>query len=91
MLARYPEAKDLRNVNPSLLWLFTTSVFDSIIDAKVLWPHRATLELRNTPNGWEIGQLKLSGNRLPGSTLQKVIAEWFQQVSDKKEIGKQST
>ena len=44
---------------------------------KVLSPHRATLELTRSENGWELGQLRLSCNRAPGPEVEQVVSEWM--------------
>lgn len=45
---------------------------------KVLRPHRATLELRRSHTGWRLGQVKLSGNRVPGADVLQVVHDWLQ-------------
>jgi hypothetical protein len=51
--------------------------FEFPIPYKVLRPHRATLELRRTPSGWHLGQLKLSGNRVPGLAVKMAVEDWL--------------
>lgn len=44
---------------------------------RVLRPNRATLELRNTEDGWRIGQLKLGRNRIPEDETHVQVVEWL--------------
>jgi hypothetical protein len=48
---------------------------------KVLHPHRATLEVILTEEGWKLGELKLSCNRMPGEAVKRRVEEWLAQNS----------
>ena len=50
---------------------------------KVLRPHRATLSVVHTDDGWEIGEVKLSHNRHPGPKLVAVASAWLRSATAK--------
>ena len=47
---------------------------------RVLQPSRATVELRKTEDGWEVGQFKLARNRAPGIQARLCVRDWLVQA-----------
>lgn len=48
---------------------------------RVLRPSRATLELRETDDGWKVGQIKLFRNGEPELPTRMCVQDWLRQVS----------